>query len=87
MHRVFTTLLVAAWLSLGSTAATADQPRVVLETNLGAITVEPDPFIEEIVKGWPQDADFARATALGLPRDQGLDEIVAHYMEDYLPDR
>lgn len=61
--------------------------RVAGNRHLGAITVEPDPFIEEIVKAWPQGADFDRATALGLPRERGLDEIVAYYMEDYLPDR
>ena len=51
---------------------------------LGEITVEPDPFIQEIVKTWPLDASYERATALGLPREESLDEIVEAYIEDYL---
>jgi nucleoside-diphosphate-sugar epimerase len=51
---------------------------------LGEITVEPDPFIERIVATWPRDAAYERATALGLPRENSLDEIVEAYIEDYL---
>ncbi len=51
---------------------------------LGEITVEPDPFIRQIVDGWPRDASYDRATALGLPREDSLDEIVEAYIEDYL---
>ncbi len=51
---------------------------------LGEITVEPDPFIQNIVAGWPRDASYDRATALGLPRENRLDEIVEAYIEDYL---
>jgi nucleoside-diphosphate-sugar epimerase len=51
---------------------------------LGEITVEPDPFIEGIVAAWPHDAGYDRATALGLPREANLDEIVEAYIEDYL---
>ena len=61
--------------------------RVAGNRHLGQITIDPDPFIEEIVKGWPRNADFERATALGLPIDRGLDEIVAYYIKDYLQDR
>ncbi len=61
--------------------------RVAGNRHLGRIDIDPDPFIEEIVGGWPRDADFARATELGLPIGQGLDEIVAYYMDDYLRDR
>jgi nucleoside-diphosphate-sugar epimerase len=60
--------------------------RVAGNRHLGQITIDPDPFIEEIVKGWPRNADFERATALGLPIDRGLDEIVAYYIKDYLQD-
>lgn len=58
--------------------------RVAGNRTLGAIEVKPDPFIEAICAGWPQDATFERATALGLPCDSSLDEIVASYIEDYL---
>ncbi len=58
--------------------------RVARGRPLGPITVAPDPFIEAIVQTWPRDAGFARATALGLPREDSLDEIVAAYIEDYL---
>ncbi len=58
--------------------------RVAGDRPLGKITVEPDPFIEEIVKTWPLDTYYDRALALGLPRESSLDEIVAYYIEDYL---
>jgi len=58
--------------------------RVASDRPLGKITVEPDPFIEEIVATWPLDASHERATALGLPREESLDEIVQAYIEDYL---
>ena len=53
---------------------------------LGKISVQPDPFIEAICAGWAQDTAFDRATALGLPRESTLDEIVQYYIEDYLDD-
>ena len=58
--------------------------RVAGERPLGQITVEPDPFIEEIVKTWPLDTYYDRALALGLPRESSLDEIVAYYIADYV---
>lgn len=58
--------------------------RVAGDRPLGEITVEPDPFIEAIVETWPQDASYERATALGLPREDSLDQIVEAYIEDYL---
>ena len=58
--------------------------RVAGNRPLGEIKVEPDPFIQDICAGWAQDATFERATALGLPCDSSLDEIVAAYIEDYL---
>ncbi len=58
--------------------------RVAGNRNLGAITVEPDPFIEAICAGWPQASHFERATALGLPKEESLDEIVRYYIEDYV---
>ena len=58
--------------------------RVAGERPLGKITFNPDPFIQEIVAGWPRDCYFDRALTLGLPREATLDEIVAYYIADYL---
>jgi D-erythronate 2-dehydrogenase len=57
--------------------------RVAHNRKLGEITVEPDPFIEAIVKSWPAATDDKRAVALGLPKDKSVDDIVRHYIEDY----
>jgi hypothetical protein len=51
---------------------------------LGRVTVAPDPRVEAIVQTWPLEAHADRALALGLPRDESLDEIVAAYMADHL---
>ena len=51
---------------------------------LGQIKMEPDPFIVDIVKTWPQDAEWRRAQDLGFPVDGGLDDIISHFIEDYL---
>ncbi len=58
--------------------------RAAADRELGEIKLEPDPFIEAICAGWPQDSAHERATALGLPRETSLDEIVTAYIEDYL---
>ena len=59
--------------------------RVATDRVLGRITVEPDPFIVDICRTWPQSCDSARADALGFPKDDGIDAIVRYYIEDYLP--
>lgn len=58
--------------------------RVAKGRKLGKITVVPDAFIIKIVSGWPTELDASRAEKLGLPKDQGLDPIIAAYIEDYL---
>ena len=58
--------------------------RVAGNRHLGEITVAPDPVIEAIVATWATETEFARATALGLPREANLDEIVEAYIEDFL---
>jgi len=58
--------------------------RVAGKRSLGAIAVEPDPFIEAICRGWPADTHFQRALDLGLPCEASLDEIVAYYIADYV---
>lgn len=54
------------------------------DRKLGDIVFEPDPFIQRICDGWPQDAAFERAERLGLPKDASLDTIVENYIEDFL---
>jgi len=54
------------------------------DRKLGDIVFEPDPFIQRICDGWPQDAAFERAERLGLPKDASLDAIVENYIEDFL---
>ena len=58
--------------------------RVAGNRHLGEITVAPDPEIQAIVATWATDTEFARATALGLPIENGLDDIVRAYIEDFL---
>ncbi|MFQ5775724.1 MAG: D-erythronate dehydrogenase [Kiloniellaceae bacterium] len=58
--------------------------RVAGNRPLGEITVAPDPAIEVIVATWPTESDFARASALGLPVEARLDDIVAAYIEDFV---
>ncbi len=60
--------------------------RVAGNRHLGEITVAPDPEIQAIVATWATETEFARATALGLPREANLDEIVEAYIEDFLGD-
>jgi nucleoside-diphosphate-sugar epimerase len=41
---------------------------------------EPDPALQRIVDGWPQEFVSARATELGLRSDASFDDIVARYL-------
>ncbi|MFQ5765016.1 MAG: NAD-dependent epimerase/dehydratase family protein [Rhodospirillales bacterium] len=50
---------------------------------LGAIADEPDAATETIVQSWPRRMDDARARALGLPADEGLERVIEDYMEDF----
>ncbi len=76
-------------INFPSHAATVEQMiaalrRVAGNRHLGEVTVEPDPAIEAIVATWPVATEFARARALGLPIEDGLDDIVRAYIEDFL---
>ena len=62
----------------------ASLERVAGSRAVGKISVSPDPFVENICATWPQDAVYDRAIALGLPREQSLDEIVEYYICDYV---
>lgn len=58
--------------------------RVAKDRPLSEITVVPDPFIQEIVRGWPIDTYHDRATMLKLPLEENLDEIVEYFIDDYV---
>ena len=45
---------------------------------------EPDPQIQQIISGWPQELDTPRAAALGFAADKGIDEVVQAFIEDDL---
>lgn len=49
------------------------------------IKPQPDETIMSIVAGWPKVFDAARAKALGFSAEARMDEIVATYIEDDLP--
>src|SRR3546814_13606849 len=55
--------------------------RVGRKRKLGAIAIEPDPFIQRICDGWPKAVAHDRALRLGLPRDPSLDAIIENYIE------
>ena len=54
------------------------------DRKLGQITIKPDPRITKIINTWPLDSDWGRAKKLGFPIDEGLKDIVSHFIEDYL---
>jgi nucleoside-diphosphate-sugar epimerase len=58
--------------------------RVAGARRLGHITVDPDPFIEGIVRTWPAATYDERARGLGLPCEASLDDVVRYYIDDYL---
>jgi nucleoside-diphosphate-sugar epimerase len=45
---------------------------------------EPDPTIERIVSGWPQNFDASRALALGFRADSSFEEIIRIHLQDEL---
>ena len=45
---------------------------------------EPDPTIERIVSGWPQNFDAGRALALGFRADTSFEEIIRIHLQDEL---
>jgi hypothetical protein len=53
---------------------------VVDEATLAPVTVEVDPAIEAMVRGWPTGWSSSCADALGLPRDEDADGIVRAYL-------
>jgi D-erythronate 2-dehydrogenase len=57
--------------------------RVASDRTLGGVTVEIDPFVESMVKGWPTHVGAEQAAQLGLPKADDLDGVIRAYMDDY----
>jgi len=58
--------------------------RVAGDKVVTRIRHEPDPFIEEIVAGWPRKFAASRALELGFRSDASFEEIVRIHIEDEL---
>lgn len=58
--------------------------RVADGRRLGKVSVAPDPFVENIVAGWPSGLDASRAVQLGLAPAADLDTVIREYIADYL---
>ncbi len=52
---------------------------------VGGISWQHDDAMQAIVGAWPQRFESARARALGVHGDATLDEIIDHFINDYLP--
>jgi len=59
--------------------------RVAGEVAYARIAWQPDAQIQAIVSGWPLALVTPRAEALGFGRDNGIDEVIAAFIEDDLP--
>ena len=58
--------------------------RVAGEAPAQRVTWEGDTFIQNMVDGWPNDFDPARALAMGFEPDASMDEIVQAFIDDDL---
>jgi D-erythronate 2-dehydrogenase len=61
--------------------------RVAGKAITARIRREPDPVIEKIVAGWPQNFDTRRASALGFKAETSFDDIIRTHVEDELGGR
>jgi len=48
------------------------------------VSFAPDPFIQDIISGWPTRFSLSRAPALGFTPDDSIDAIVTAFVEDEL---
>ena len=69
--------------SIGEMAAALT--RVAGQAVADRIHWQPDPFIQNIVAGWPNDFATPRALAMGFRPDASMDEIVQAFIDDDLP--
>lgn len=58
--------------------------KVAGDTVVKRIRREPDPVIDKIVEGWPQNFDPQRALALGFKAERDFEEIIRVHIEDEL---
>jgi nucleoside-diphosphate-sugar epimerase len=58
--------------------------KVAGERAVKRIRRQPDPAIERIVSGWPQNFDASRALALGFRADSSFEEIIRIHLQDEL---
>ena len=58
--------------------------RVAGEKVVKLIRREPDPTIQRIVAGWPQNFDARRAAGLGFRADSSFEEIIRIHLQDEL---
>lgn len=61
--------------------------RVAGDTVAARVRWEPDPFIAEIVAGWPRAFDARRAAALGFAAEPDFETIIRGHIEDELDGR
>lgn len=78
-----TVLLPSISVSIGEMADALR--RIGGEEAASRIVWQPDPFIQNIVDGWPGSMQAQRAVDLGLKADANMDEIVNAFIEDDLP--
>jgi D-erythronate 2-dehydrogenase len=76
-------------LSMPGVCATVGEEIEALRKVAGADAVklirrQPDPAIERIVSGWPQNFDPRRALALGFRADASFEEIIRIHLQDEL---
>ena len=45
---------------------------------------DPDPFIQEIVNGWPPEFDTRKAKDLGFIPDTSMEAVIQAFIEDEL---
>lgn len=76
-------------LTMPGVAATVGEQIAALRKVAGDKAVQlirraPDPVIERIVSGWPQNFDAGRALSLGFRADQSFEQIIRIHIEDEL---
>ncbi len=79
-------------LSMPGLAVTVGEQIAALRKIAGDKTVarirrEPDPFVQQIVAGWPRDFDTRRAIELGFKADRSFEDIIRVHVEDELGGR
>ncbi|MGE0765388.1 MAG: D-erythronate dehydrogenase [Hyphomicrobiaceae bacterium] len=76
-------------LSMPGLAVTVGQQiealrKIAGEEVVARIRREPDPFVQEIVAGWPRNFDTRRSIELGFKADASFEDIIRIHVEDEL---